>query len=184
MAVSFVLSPNKRLLVVANFHNSVDWYTIEDAKYVNTTCFYTKEYFKVQVQFTGLNTIIVGHSRGCMALMNMLTQVNPERLYTCIAGTQLIAVSVCNGRLTITAASTARTPYQGAPREAYLHIIRENHVPSSSDVQSIYTSGEWADDPTVFGKHIKIAVKNAGRVSRPMRGIQKVPDDFGALRYI
>ncbi|KAG6912238.1 hypothetical protein DXG01_016051, partial [Tephrocybe rancida] len=79
---SSALSPDGRLFAVANFHDGVDWYTVEDAKYVNTTRFDTKEHFKVQIQFTGLNTVIVGHSRGRMALMNVLTQVNPERLYT------------------------------------------------------------------------------------------------------
>ncbi|KAG6905199.1 hypothetical protein DXG01_004322 [Tephrocybe rancida] len=102
-----------------------------------------KENFSVSIQFTGLDTIIVGHSRGRLILPNLAIKYNPEHFRVVKKfRTQIVvspfhhlevyssrgnikAVGNCGGRLTIATSSTDRSPYDGTLRVSYLHVITE-----------------------------------------------------------
>ncbi|KAF5378195.1 hypothetical protein D9615_007592 [Tricholomella constricta] len=106
---SSALSPNRKMLVVTNFHDGVDWYSVKKLKYVHSTRFDPKEHFAVGIDFVTSSGVVVGRSRGGLILANLFTAKNPERqdLFP-KSRTQIIAVGRRDGKIMVAAATKER----------------------------------------------------------------------------
>ena len=68
------LSPSKKLLVVTNLADGVDWYGVEERAYLRSTIYDLKEKFIVGLGFLSEKAIIVGHSRGELIIASTITE--------------------------------------------------------------------------------------------------------------
>ncbi|KAG6905564.1 hypothetical protein DXG01_001959, partial [Tephrocybe rancida] len=136
--LSSPLSPTRKLLAVANFHDGIDWYNARQGKYILTTWFDTKEPFRVPIHFTGINTMIAGHSQGRLALANPKTLVNPQRMHTVF--------------------DANRSPYKEgtAKRKTWLRIVYEVYNPAA-DLVGTDEAVEKAAADTIIVKAVPAA---------------------------
>ncbi|KAF5371379.1 hypothetical protein D9615_009682 [Tricholomella constricta] len=145
---SSALSPSKTLLAVTNFHDGIDWYSVQKYKWIATTKFDTKEHYSVGIQFIDDESVVVGRSRGGLVLANVMCTKNPERFNLQFKSrTQNLAIGRCNGQLMIAAASKMRERHplktDKGSRRSTLHIIYEAPAAGTDRNEAVYTSGVW-----------------------------------------
>jgi len=72
------LSPCKKLLVITNLVDGVDWYGVEEHAFLCSTIYGSKEKFIVGLDFLSENAIIVGHSCRELIIASTVMERDPE----------------------------------------------------------------------------------------------------------
>lgn len=74
------LSPSGKLLAVANLQDGIDYYSIEERRYLSTTSFDLGTAHVVDIEFLDEHTVVTGHSRSSVIIAFLGLASGPQEV--------------------------------------------------------------------------------------------------------